>query len=170
MSTRNYKPYTGRETYRKSAANDERFGPRVPRYGGQGPALRGVYPDSSAEVLGIAEDLWLRLARHPAIHAAVVGDADKGETMVMFRVDGAAADEESMNLLGAASSIKTYQWCDSGMRDRLVASATWCGSTLVIELVPHRVMRRWPDGESLLWRLNDLLSCISAHGGANEGA
>jgi hypothetical protein len=155
---------------RKDAANDAGFtsnwaNPSGPHW--QGPMkLRGVYPADIGEALGVAEDLWLRIARQAAVRAAVWSDRSTGERLLMFRFDGNARDSECCQLLAAASSAESYLWRQDDSRGSLVNDLQWQGDTLVIELTATHQMRRWPDGDAVNWQVQAVLNRMKTMGRA----
>jgi hypothetical protein len=122
--------------------------------------LREVYGVDMAEVLSSVEDLWLRIARHPAVHAAVLNDATSAEQWVMFRVKEDGRGSECGQLLAAASSSHSYLWHQDGSQGSLVSDIQWLGSTLVLELTSKPQRQRWPDAETMDWQLQALLNRI----------
>jgi hypothetical protein len=158
------------------AANDDRFFAVIPvtktEAAWKDPTqLRLVYPADIGEVLNSVEDLWLRLARHPAVHVAVSRDVSTGQHLVMFRFDrngqchGHDIDGEYCQLLLAAASGESYCWSQDGSRGNLASDIQWLGNTLVIALASRHQMRRWPDGEALEWSLQALLQRVKTQGG-----
>lgn len=145
----------------------------------QPPRLRVVYPTDIAETWSAVEDLWLRLARHPAMHSAVVTDSATGEYLMLFRIDGKDVDgkisqdgmdwnrTEARALLNAAADHGSYAWSQDGSHGNLAADIYWIGNTLVIELTRKERMFRWPEGESLVWAVQALLTRMQNSGGAH---
>lgn len=145
----------------------------------QPPRLRVVYPADIAETLSAVEDLWLRLACHTAIHSAGVTDSATGEHLVLFRIDGEDVDgknsqdgmdwnrTEARALLNAAANHGSYAWTQDGSRGNLAGDINWIGNTLVIELTRKERMFRWPQGESLVWAVQALLTRMQNSRGAH---
>ena len=152
------------------AANDADFtsslaSPSGPRWTGP-KRLRGVYPADIGEVLGAAEDLWLRIANQPEVHGPVLSTASTGARLVIFRFDANGRHPECCQLLAAASSGDSYLWSQDGSRGSLVSDVQWQGNALVIELTAARQMRRWPEGEAVDWQVQALLNRMQAMGRA----
>ncbi len=145
-------------------ANDEDFASIPASSFGAGwkepPHLHVLYPADIGEVLSVAEDLWLRTARHHAVHSTVLTDASTGEGLVMFRPTGHCRDREGCQLLAAASIKERYWWRQDGDKGSLVSDVQWRGETLLIELTPTRQMDRWPEGKAVEWAIQGLLQRI----------
>jgi hypothetical protein len=146
----------------RRAANETAFQPGASRT--SKPAVRVLYPADLGEVMGVLEDLWLRMARHPALHLAVVEDPATEQSTVLIRVDGEGMSSEALQLLDAASHTGNYLWSQGGNKGSLVSDLHWIGSTLVIELTPLHQMRRWPIGDSLVLAMQALLQRVKQLG------
>ena len=145
-------------------ANDEDFASIPASSFGAGwkepPHLHVLYPADIGEVLSVAEDLWLRIARHHAVRSTVLTDTSKGEGFVLFRPIGYCRDRECYQLLGAASVKESYWWRQDGDKGSLVSDVQWRGDTLLIELTTTRQMERWPEGKAVEWAIQGLLQRI----------
>jgi hypothetical protein len=145
-------------------ANDEDFAPIPASSFDAGckepPHLHVLYPADIGEVLSVAEDLWLRIARHHAVRSAVLTDTSTGEGLVMFRPIGYCRDREGYQLLCAASVKESYWWRQDGNKGSLISDVQWRGDTLMIELTPTRQLHRWPDGDAAQWAIRGLLQRI----------
>lgn len=131
--------------------------------------LRVLYPTDLQEALSSVEDLWLRMAGHSAIHSAVVRDTVTGEQLVLFRVhreamkfqgsaEGLSVDARA--LMADAACRDSYAWSQDGSRGNLTSNIHWIGDTVVIELCLFDAIRRWPEGEAMVWSLQTLLSRV----------
>ena len=150
------------------AANDADFSssaenPSGPHWQGS-MRLRKVYQADMGETLGVAEDLWLRIARQASVRTAVWSDTSAGERLLMFRFDSKAGDSECCQLLVAASSGENYLWRQDDSRGSLVNDLEWHGDTLVIELTSVRQMCRWPDGDAVNWQVQAVLNRMKTSG------
>ncbi len=128
------------------------------------PHLHVLHPADIGEVLSVAEDLWLRVARHHAVRSAVLTDSSTGEGLVMFRPIGYCRDREGYQLLAAASVKERYWWRQDGDKGSLVSDVRWRGETLLIELTPTRQMHRWSEGKAVEWAIQGLLQRIKQFG------
>jgi len=164
----------GADGYGPASNDDCYFGPKheiLSEVVWPDPKLRVVNPADISEVMSSVEDLWLRLVRHAAVHAAVSRDVSTGASLVMFRFDGNgrdddhAKDDECCQLLLVAASRESYLWSQGGHRGTLVSDLQWLGNTLVIELASSDQMRRWPEGDALEWSMQALLQRVKAQGG-----
>jgi len=126
--------------------------------------LRVVHPADISEVLSSVEDVWLRLVRLSAMHAAVLSDASTGTQLVMFRFDGDEMDPECCQLLETAASVECYWWRQDGRRGSLARDIQMVSNTLVIELAPMHQMVLWPQGQALQWSVLALLQRIKILG------
>lgn len=151
-----------------AVANDEDFASIPASSFGAGrkepPHMHVLYPADIGEVLSVAEDLWLRIARHHAVRSTVLTDASTGEGLVLFRATGHCRDREGYQLLAAASIRERYWWRQDGDKGSLVSDVQWRGDTLMIELTPTRQLHRWPDGEAVEWAIHGLLQRIKQLG------
>jgi hypothetical protein len=131
--------------------------------------LRVLYPADLQEALSSVEDLWLRMARHSAVHSAVVRDTVTGEQLVLFRTlredmkfqgsaEGLSGDARA--LMADAACRDSYAWSQDGSRGNLTSKIQWIGDTLMIELSQFDAIRRWPEGEVVLWSMQSLLSRV----------
>jgi hypothetical protein len=125
---------------------------------------RVVYPADIGEALSVVEDLWLRIARHPAVRSTVLTDASTQECIVMFRPTGGGRDSECCQLLAAASIQESYGWRQDGGHGSLVSDIQWAGDTLLIELTSPSRMQRWPEGEAVEWAVQRLLQRVKQQG------
>ena len=129
---------------------------------------RVVYPADIGEALSVVEDLWLRIARHPAVRSTVLTDASTQECIVMFRRTGNGKgndrDSECCQLLAAASIQESYGWRQDGGHGSLVSDIQWAGDTLLIELTSADRMQRWPEGEAVEWAVQGLLQRVKQQG------
>ena len=125
---------------------------------------RVVYPADIGEALSVVEDLWLRIARHPAVRSTVLTDASTQECIVMFRPTGVVRDSECCQLLAAASIHESYGWRQDGGHGSLVSDIQWAGDTLLIELTSAGRMRRWPEGDAVEWAVQGLLQRVKQQG------
>ena len=125
---------------------------------------RVVYPADIGEALSVVEDLWLRIARHPAVRSTVLTEASTQERIVMFRPTGAGRDSECCQLLAAASIQESYGWRQDGVHGSLVSDIQWAGDTLLIELTSASRMQRWPEGEAVEWAVQGLLQRVKQQG------
>ena len=125
---------------------------------------RVVYPADIGEALSVVEDLWLRIARHPAVRSTVLTDASTQECIVMFRPTGDGRDSECCQLLAAASIQESYGWRQDGGHGSLVSDTQWAGDTLLIELTSPSRMRRWPEGDAVEWAVQGVLQRVKQQG------
>ena len=125
---------------------------------------RVVYPADIGEALSVVEDLWLRIARHPAVRSTVLTDVSTQECIVMFRPTGDGRDSECCQLLAAASIQESYGWRQDGGHGSLVSDIQWAGDTLLIELTSAGRMQRWPEGEAVEWAVQRLLQRVKQQG------
>ncbi len=123
-----------------------------------------VYPADIGEALSVIEDLWLRIARHPAVRSTVLTDASTQECIVMFRPTGGGRDSECCQLLAAASIQESYGWRQDGGHGSLVSDIQWAGDTLLIELTSASRMQRWPEGDAVEWAVQGLLQRVKQQG------
>jgi hypothetical protein len=139
------------------------------------------YPADISEVLSSVEDLWLRIARHPNIHSAVLNGGATGEPLVLFRIQGKGGDRPQgmdrhegegggYDLLEAASLRSSYSWDENGSKGNLTSDIHWVGNTLVIELTPLHQMRCAPGGDALIWAMQGILHPLKGQGGGIESA
>lgn len=105
------------------------------------------------EVMSSVEDLWLRMARHPAIKCAVLTGQEGHGRVLIFRVATESANPEVQEFMRLAASSMTYLWSEDGAKGNLVASIEWCAEALMIEIVPTHQIRQWPSGESTHWQM-----------------
>jgi hypothetical protein len=126
--------------------------------------LRVLYPADIGEVMGAAEDLWLRIARHASMRVVVVRDPMTGDKLLLLRSLTDAMDEEGCQLLEAAKDGARYQWRQNGVTGSLVSAIRSVGSTVVMELTSVKQLGRWPDGDAVEWALQSLLHRIDAQG------
>jgi hypothetical protein len=125
---------------------------------------RVVYPADIGEALSVVEDLWLRIARHPAVRSTVLTDASTQECIVMFRPTSDGRDSECCQLLAAASIQESYGWRQDGGHGSLASDIQWAGDTLLIELTSASRMRRWPEGDAVEWAVQGLLQRVKQQG------
>jgi len=125
---------------------------------------RVVYPADIGEALSVVEDLWLRIARHPAVRSTVLTDVSTQECIVMIRPTGDVRDSECCQLLAAASIQESYGWRQDGGHGSLVSEIQWAGDTLLIELTSPSRMRRWPEGDAVEWAVQGLLQRVKQQG------
>jgi hypothetical protein len=148
------------------ASNEMVFQPETKR---TGTALaRVIYPADMGEVMGVLEDLWLRMARHPAIKLSVLEEPLTQQSTLLVRLDGNGMDGEVFQLLEAAAHPGNYLWSQCGKKGSLVSDVRWIGSTLVIELAPQHQMQCWPVGDSLVLALQALLQRLKLLGRNTE--
>jgi hypothetical protein len=74
---------------------------------------------------------------------------------------------EARALLADAACRDTYAWSQDGSRGNLTSNIQWIGDTLVIELSRFDSMRRWPEGEAVVWSLQTLLNRFRSSGGVH---
>lgn len=151
------------------AANDDCFKVvRVPlAFRSIGPEPGHLRADSAAdlcEVMSSVEDLWLRMARHPAIKCAVLTGQEGTELVLIFRVVTEAANTEVHKFMRLAASRMTYLWSEDGAKGNLVASIEWCAGALMIEIASAHQSRQWPNGESVHWQMLTLMQRMQARG------
>lgn len=148
------------------ASNEMVFQPRTTR---AGTALACVlYPADMGEVMGVLEDLWLRMARHPAMQLAVLEDRLTQQSTLLVRLEGSGMDGEVFQLLEAAAHPGNYLWSQGGKKGSLLSDMRWIGSTLVIEFAPQHQMQYWPVGDSLVLALQALLQRLKLLGRTTE--
>jgi hypothetical protein len=116
-----------------------------------------IHPADLGEAIAALQDTWQRMALHKAMHIAVLSDAVTGQNLLLLRVDVDDLDSDGYALLEAASHVAHYFWSQSDGKGSFASDVRWIGSTLLIELTPMLAMRRWPNGDALVFTMQALL-------------
>jgi hypothetical protein len=87
--------------------------------------------------------LWLRLGRllPLALHA------DREQRHLHWIGLRGLTDTGHLALRSRLLDIQTYGWLEQGSRRTLVTLMDWCSDDLVLQLMPSRTLRRWPEGD-----------------------
>ena len=136
--------------------------------GDDGPVrLTVLYPPDLLEVLSRAEDLWMRIKRHPGFHVHIAADRELDTQLVLIRPGKSKMDDEAAELLQAVQDKGNFAWMqlqdaqgyETSQPHNLVRDVSWAGDVLVIELVPMKRLIRH-GGFDVEWQLQGLLNRV----------
>jgi hypothetical protein len=154
------------------SANDDLFAEfdweGAQKEGGDGPVrLTVLYLPDLLEVLSRAEDLWMRIKRHPGFKVHIAVDRESDTHLVLIRPDKSNSDDEADELLQAVQDMGSYAWMqhqdaqgqEVSQPHNLVGDISWAGEVLTIELTPMKRLIR-QAGFDVEWQLQGLLNRV----------
>jgi len=156
-------PRTRRETVSAKAANARQHKPLsypglTPTWNPTSPELPEVTPE---EVLWQIEDVWLRLA---ACVPVTVETDPVYEDQSTLRFKGLVACGVEELLEKAVLDPGLYRWRAGGRAGTFVEAIDVEDDDVLVRLTPMRVVRRWEEGDSLVWRILSVLRQLRSVG------
>ena len=109
------------------------------------------------EVLGLMEDILMRLVNHTQVTICVMTDALSDSSVVITRKSSGLDGKPLQELLNAASTQLTYAWSEQGRSGSFITGIEANGDELIVHLASMQQIQHWPQGEDACGWLRDLL-------------